>query len=96
MVDEGIRLLKSILGHFVLADPIRSASDITKLNFRDPELQKPDSELSVGRDARRYLQHLQELGEASPTSLEDLEEEYDPGACENFYRYIIIIILICI
>ena len=41
LVDEGIRLLRSILGHFVLADPIR-----------DPELQKSDSELSVSRETR--------------------------------------------
>lgn len=87
MVDEGVRLLKNILGHFVDADHIRSASDITKLNFKDPEMQRPDSELSIGRDAQRYLEHLQELGKASPTSLEDLEEEYDPDVCENFYRY---------
>lgn len=50
LVDEGIHLLRSILGHFVLADPIR-----------DPELKKSDSELSVSRG---YLE--QELGEAAP------------------------------
>ena len=82
-----MRVYVSILGHFAHADRIRSAPDITKFNFRDLGLQKPDSELSVGRDARRYLEHLQELGEVSPISLEDLEEEYDPGACENLYRY---------
>ena len=31
---------------------------------------------------------------SSPTSLEDLEEEYDPGACDNFYRYNNMIIVI--
>ena len=72
LVDEGVRPLKNILGHFVDADYIHSASDITKLNFKDPELQRRDSEMSIGRDARRYLEHLQELGEISPTLLEDL------------------------
>ena len=76
-----------MLGHFVVADHICCESnDFTKLNFKDLKVQRPDSELMVGRDAKRYLQHLQKLGEADPTSLKDLEEDYDPDACKKFYR----------
>ena len=41
---------------------------------------------SIRRDGRRYVQHLQEIEEADPTSLEELKEQYDPDAYKNFYR----------
>ena len=81
LIDEGLRLLKNILGHFVVTEYICSESDVTEVVFKDSQIQRPDSELSIGRDARRYVQHIQDLGETDPTSIDDLEEEYDPYAC---------------
>ena len=52
---EMTRLLRKFLGKFVSTAVIRGQSDITKVDFMDPENQLTDQYLAVGMKARTYL-----------------------------------------
>ena len=50
------RLLRILLGRFVLAEAIQDANnDFMDINFQDPPLQLPDDQLGIGQEAWAYL-----------------------------------------
>ncbi|XP_045208611.2 uncharacterized protein LOC123560483 [Mercenaria mercenaria] len=53
--QEMSRLLRKFLGKFVTTSAINSSSQITMVDFKNPNIQHPDDNLAIGMNARRFL-----------------------------------------
>ena len=65
-------LLKVYLLNFVKAGIVNESDDVTTINYSSPSNHKSDEELSIGQQASRYLQTI--------------NDECEPAAIAQFYK----------
>lgn len=65
-------LLKAYLLNFIKADVVNESDDVTKINYTSPSNHKSDEDLSIGQQASRYLQTI--------------NDECEPAAIAQFYK----------